>query len=190
MALRRWSYTLLYLGKPRWDTGVSPPELLNFIQNQLCGRALDLGCGTGTNAITLAKHGWEVVGIDFISIAIRQARRKARTANLYIDFQRGDVTDLRNILGSFDLVLDIGCYHSLPPVGRKAYIANLDRLLSPGGTFLLYGFLNTRPEKSDRGIKDEDICQLSRRLTLSVRQDGFDHKRPSTWIILHKPING
>ena len=180
----------MYFRKPRWDTGISPPELMNFLKNRPAGRALDLGCGTGTNAITLAKHGWEVTGVDFISKAIRQARNKARDANLPINFQRRDVTNLGGIAGPFDLILDIGCFHSLSPLGRKAYIANLDGILAPGGTFLLYGFLNSVDDRSERGLNEEDITQISRHLTLSNRQDGSEHSRPSTWLMFSKASDG
>ena len=64
--LRKLYYTLFYLKDPPWDTGITPPELLEFITNHVPGSALDLGCGTGTNAITLTKNQWEVIGIDFV----------------------------------------------------------------------------------------------------------------------------
>jgi len=59
-------YVALYHQSPRWDKGVSPPELMAFIDQHQPGNALDMGCGTGTNLVTLARYGWEVVGIDFI----------------------------------------------------------------------------------------------------------------------------
>ena len=60
--LRRFLFHYWYFGQPPWDTGVSPPELLDFIQNHKPGRAIDIGCGTGTNVITLANAGWNVTG--------------------------------------------------------------------------------------------------------------------------------
>ncbi len=57
---RRLAFNFWYFRKPPWDSGISPPELLEFIRTHPAGKAIDLGCGTGTNVITLAKAGWQV----------------------------------------------------------------------------------------------------------------------------------
>jgi ubiquinone/menaquinone biosynthesis C-methylase UbiE len=120
--LRQVFFNFYYYLHPPWDTGISPPELFAYMENHAPGRALDLGCGTGTNAITLAKHGWEVTGIDFANRAIRIARQKAQEAGLNVEFLTGDVTKLVGFSEQFDLVLDIGCFHSLNFAAQKDYI--------------------------------------------------------------------
>ena len=80
-----------------WDSGISPPELLEFITKYPPGRAIDLGCGTGTNVITLTEHGWQVSGVDFVPRAIKIARRKIKAAKIDADLHVGDVTKLRQI---------------------------------------------------------------------------------------------
>ena len=107
-----YSYTTLWDVTP-WDTGVSPPELTEFIRSHAPGRALDLGCGTGTNVITLAQHGWWVTGVDFAWRAIRVARRKARRSGVEVELQVADVTRGDAVSGPYDLVLDLGCFHNL-----------------------------------------------------------------------------
>src|SRR5690348_10890292 len=87
-----------------WDTGISPPELLEAIRGAQAlppGRVLDIGCGTGTNSLTLAKHGWHVLGADFVQAAITQATIKAASeqdeisrAGGSIQFLCADVTCL------------------------------------------------------------------------------------------------
>jgi len=63
--IKRWIIqNLFYLGDNPWDTGVSPPELKAFLNAAEPGYALDVGCGTGTNLITMAEYGWEVVGLE------------------------------------------------------------------------------------------------------------------------------
>src|SRR5262245_31994207 len=62
-----------------WDTGTPDPMLVEIIESHAIasGRALEVGCGTGTNAIYLAWHGFEVVGVDIAPLAIENARAKA-----------------------------------------------------------------------------------------------------------------
>jgi 2-polyprenyl-3-methyl-5-hydroxy-6-metoxy-1,4-benzoquinol methylase len=73
--INRWiHFNLRYLGQPPWDTGVSPPELIKYLQRAAPGKALDVGCGTGTNLLTMASFGWTVVGIDLAWISVLKAR--------------------------------------------------------------------------------------------------------------------
>jgi cyclopropane fatty-acyl-phospholipid synthase-like methyltransferase len=140
--MSRLRYELSYLTrKTPWDSGVTPPEVLDFLANTPAGRAIDLGCGTGTNAITLARRGWQVTAIDFSGQAIRRARRKARAAKASIRFLQHDVTRLDDLSGPFDFALDIGCFHGLEPSSRPRYVASLTRLLAPQAVYLLYTFL-------------------------------------------------
>ena len=179
-------FNLWYFRKPPWDTGISPPELLHFIHENTPGRALDLGCGTGTNAITLARQGWETTGIDFALPAIRAARRKAAQAGLQINFKVGDVSRLEGITGTFNLILDIGCYHSLPPGRRQAYQDNLPVYLAPGGSFLLYVFRKDTGENHP-GLTEGDIDSIAERITLADRKDSQDYnQRPSSWLRFQK----
>jgi len=179
---RRIFYFFSYLGKPPWDTGTSPPELMEFLQDHLPGHALDLGCGTGTNAITMAKHGWNVTGVDFMARAIRTARKKTTQAGLQIQYMVSDVTRLENLPGPFNLILDIGCFHNLTLQEKRVYQANISRLLSPNGSFLLYGFLKADPN-AYRGIDETDMVDLSARLSLVSRTDSADRGRSSTWLL-------
>ena len=179
--LRRLFFNLWYYRNPPWDTGVSPPELLNFIDSHPPGRALDLGCRTGTNVITLARHGWDATGVDFARRAIREARKKARQAGVEVDLRVADVTKLEGVHGPFDLILDMGCLHGLPEDGKNAYIQNLDRLLAQGGTYLMYGFFKG-PGDSGPGLTEEDIQQLEKHFEILERQDGTERGiRPSAW---------
>jgi SAM-dependent methyltransferase len=96
MRLDSLFYRLAYrFGRPRWDTTEPRPELAGLLQGRRPGRALDLGCGTGTDAIYLASHGWEVTGVDFVPEAITTARTRARAAGSTANFVAGDVTRLR-----------------------------------------------------------------------------------------------
>jgi 2-polyprenyl-3-methyl-5-hydroxy-6-metoxy-1,4-benzoquinol methylase len=159
---------------------------MDFIRRHPPGKALDLGCGTGTNAITLAQHGWYVTGIDFAGRAIQTARQKAKEAGLTLDLRVGNVSQPKNVQGSFDLILDIGCFHSLSTEERGSYIRNLKHLLAEDGTFLSYVFFRDPSEKGP-GLIEEDVQALSDHLNLVNRQNGTERgKRPSSWLTYRK----
>ncbi len=185
--LRKLFFNLIYYQKPVWDTGVSPPELLDFIADHVPGRALDLGCGTGTNVITLAKHGWDVTGIDFAKRAISLAKKKAKFYGVNVDLHLEDVTNLVSIKGKFDLILDLGCFHSLPPSKRDSLILKVDQLLADNGTYLIYMFIPTNPDGFGPGATEEDIRFITQNLRLVDRKDSSDRGiRPSVWLTLQK----
>ena len=133
-------------GRTRWDTGISPPELVALVEGEHAlppGKVLDLGCGTGTNSIYLARHGWDASGVDFTARALEKASEKAARAGVMVKFYRGDVTRLGDLplRGPFDLLFDLGCFHGLTPQGRAAYARGLAALSKPGTVFLLYAFV-------------------------------------------------
>jgi 2-polyprenyl-3-methyl-5-hydroxy-6-metoxy-1,4-benzoquinol methylase len=154
--------------------------LIDFITSHPPGRALDLGCGTGTNVITLAQHGWQAAGIDYIPKAIRAGKKKAEHAGIEVDLRVGNVTNLENLGGLYDLVLDMGCYHGLSHHKRTAYRDNLSHILNPGGTFLLYALTPDEPGHIP-GVSQTDIDGFSQILELQSQQEGTDRERPSAW---------
>jgi SAM-dependent methyltransferase len=182
-------FNWMYLRTPPWDTGESPPELLDFIRRRPPGSAIDLGCGTGTNICALGKAGWQVVGVEFVPRAARAARRKLRRAGVAGEVRIGDVSRLEITSGSYDLVVDIGCYHGLPENSRQRYRQNLPQIMKPGGTFLLY--VNWQPEDQrqgrGRGITQPDLSAFQRILTLENRQDSRDRwDRQASWFWFQK----
>jgi cyclopropane fatty-acyl-phospholipid synthase-like methyltransferase len=180
--LRKLFFNFWYYRRPPWDTGVSPPELISYLETHPSGRAMDLGCGTGTNVITMAKYGWQVTGVDFARRAIDVARDKARKAGVDVDLIVDDVTHLSQFPGPYDLILDIGCFHSLPQNSKGAYIRNLKRLLSAEGTYLMYGFYQEE-SRSGTGLSASDLQELSQTLDLVKREEGTERgHRPSVWL--------
>ncbi len=112
MNVRRLFFEAWYWlpGQRLWDMGVPPPELRAVVPDARVtpGRALDLSCGTGTNAVYLAQHGWCAVGVDFARRAIAQAKRRAARAGVAdrASFHLADVTRLDVLKAPFDLALD------------------------------------------------------------------------------------
>jgi SAM-dependent methyltransferase len=181
--LRRLQFDLWYVFRAPWDSGISPPELLDYMTTHPAGRAIDLGCGSGTNVITLASQGWKVTGIDYAPRTIRIARRKLRKAGLQATLAIVDVCRMDSIDGPFDLALDLGCFHGLQD--RAGYLRNLKRVLNPGGHWLLYGFLNPGRATAGRGLSESDLALLaSSGLRLLSRKDGLDKRGwASAWFL-------
>jgi len=149
MSWRRMMYNLMYrFGAPRWDTNITPPEVVAVVEGAAAvpsGRALDLGCGTGTSTIYLARHGMEAVGVDFSPVVIQQAQKRAKDIP-GATFVEGDVSQLSRlgIQGLFDFVLDIGCYHGLPAHSRQVYAREVARVTRPGALFMIWAIASDR----------------------------------------------
>lgn len=144
-AVRRELEEYYRAGRPPWDSGVTPPELVALVEGPgalPAGRALELGCGTGTNATYLARHGWNVVAVDLIDTAVRQARQKAEAAGVTMRLLHGDATRLDDlgVPGPFDLFFDLSCYCGIPSHRRDAYAAGLTHRAAPGARLLMFGY--------------------------------------------------
>jgi SAM-dependent methyltransferase len=181
------------LGAPRWDTGVTPPEVVSVLEGTAVsapGRALDLGCGTGTNVIYMAQHGWKAVGVDFSPIAIQQARQKAKDTP-GATFVEGDVSKLSHlgIQGPFDFVLDIGCFHGLSDHSREDYVKEVARVTRPGGLFMIWAIASDRrpflpglPTTQDKEIAD----RFGQDFKLERVQRGKGGRWKANWYILRR----
>jgi SAM-dependent methyltransferase len=149
-------------GRTPWDTGISPPELKAIVEGEKAlppGKALDLGCGTGTNSIYLAQHGWDVSAVDFTARALERASEKAAHAGVMVKFYRGDVARLGDLplSGPFDLFLDLGCFHGLTPQGRAAYAQGVAALSKPGALLLLYAFVPRQMGGRVVGVAPDEV---------------------------------
>ena len=88
--------------------------------------------------------------------------------------------------GLYDLILDIGCFHSLTQEGRQGYLRNVERLLDEEGTYLRYVFLRESGGLSP-GMAEADLAAFPQRLQLTTRQDSTDSRgRPSAWLTFCK----
>jgi SAM-dependent methyltransferase len=122
------------------------------------GRALDLGCGAGRNALHLARRGFTVDAVDLSATALAWARERAGEAGARIRFHHADAFSLteRELDGPYDLIYDSGCFHHLPPHRRVSHLALLDRFLAPGGAFGLACFA-AGAESSGTELSDLDL---------------------------------
>ena len=104
------------------------------------GRALELGCGPGRNAVHLASSGFDVDAVDLSPVALSWAADRAGEAGVQVRWHCADIFSAELPPGRYDLVYDTGCLHHLPPHRRVSYLDLLDRALAPGGHFALACF--------------------------------------------------
>lgn len=181
----RW-YSLVYrvayrLGLTVWDRAMPPPDLVDLVEGGdggnvalRPGNALDLGCGTGTDSIYLARNGWRVTGVDMVPRALAAASRRAAAEGVSPRFVHGDVTRLHELAvpdGGYTLLLDFGCFHTLPVDRRAAYVSGVSRAAAPGATLLMYGF--RRPPK---------VAPMNARITAEEIRERFSG---DGWRLVH-----
>jgi len=124
-----------------WEIGAAQPRLMELeALGAITGAVLDAGCGTGDNAIYLARKGYSVTGVDSSPTAIAQARARAADAGARVRFEVADATELTGYDGIFDTVVDSALYHCLDHEGRSAYAAALHRATAPGARWFVYCF--------------------------------------------------
>ncbi len=181
---KRLKFNISYLlGNTPWDSGISPPELYDFIAAHPAGRALDIGCGTGTNIITLINAGWQAEGFDFAPRALQIARQKLKKAGIQANIFKDDATQMKNVNPPYDLALDLGCFHGIE--NKADYLTQLTRILAPGGYWLMYGFFKQDAAQPGPGLVPSDLDLIQRHsLRITSRKDGWDKReRPSAWFL-------
>lgn len=133
-------------GTPPWDIGRPQAEVIRLAEEGgFVGDVLDVGCGTGENALHLAGLGLRVVGIDASPSAVERARAKAAARGIALPFLVADALDLAKLRRRFETALDSGLFHAFAPEQRRAYAHSLCEVLSPGGTLHLLCFSDEEP---------------------------------------------
>jgi len=133
------------MDRAEWDRRYAGSELLwsakpnRFLVAEVSelapGRALDLACGEGRNAVWLAERGWQVTGVDFSEVAIEKARRLASARKVEVEWLVADLLQFQLPSEAFELVLLF--YLQLPAGERQRIVRASARAVAPGGTFLL-----------------------------------------------------
>jgi len=135
-----YDFLYRYIGAP-WDIGPRA-ELVELVESgriKSC-RAVDLGCGTASNVIFLAQHGFDVTRVDFSSAAIELGKKRAAEKQVEVAFFQDDLTNLSRDYGKFDLIVDYGTFDDLTLSNRSKYIQNLLTLTQPGTKMVLFVF--------------------------------------------------
>ncbi|ERN40553.1 thiopurine S-methyltransferase (TPMT) [Rubidibacter lacunae KORDI 51-2] len=151
-------------GSTRWDLGQPAPPFASWLASEMAlplGRAIVLGCGRGSDALLFARHGFEVVGVDFAPSAIASATAAAARDGIPATFLLSDIFALpQEFAGSFDYAIEHTCFCALPPTQRDAYVQLTRSLLKPGGELLAIFFTHSRPGGPPFGSHPADIVRL------------------------------
>jgi SAM-dependent methyltransferase len=159
-------YKFMYrLGVAPWerrDLDQTWSRVLEALGNPEPGRALDVGCGTGRDAVYLASRGWRVTGVDFAEGALTKARQRAAAEGADVQWVRGDVGQLSQ-LGlepGYNLVYDFGCIQGLSDAGRRGAAGGVGQLSAPGASLVVLAFMAGRRFFLPAGLDEADVVDL------------------------------
>ena len=157
-------YSILYrLGITPWEHEEAPEQLKNLTEEWAMpvGRALDIGCGTGSDAVYLAEQGWTVTAVDGVGQALSKARARAGSRGVEVNWVQGDVCRLEQlgIDDGFDLMLDRGCFHDFTDDQRDRYARAVSAVASPGAVLLMFAFQPRSRGLGPRGVTGEELMR-------------------------------
>jgi len=155
-------------GDTPWDTGVPSSELVRVVEaGGLPGRSmLELGCGTGTNAVELARRGYRVTAVDLVETAVQKGIDKARLAGVSVRFLSGDLNRI-DLGGPFDSVFDSGVYHGIRRRDLAGFLSTLERVTRPKSRWLSLAGNSNEPNPSGPPLVSE--AEIRRELEGSFR---------------------
>jgi len=145
-------------GQTPWDSGTPSQEMERVIGewNIAPSRALEIGCGTGTNAVWLARQGFRVTAVDLVPLAIERAVARAKSAGVSVDFRAASLLDPDIVAqlttgGSYPFVFDRGVYHCLREENLAAFLEMIKRVTQRGSHYLLLAGNANDPAPPDQG---------------------------------------
>ncbi len=135
-----------YKGTPPWDIGKPQPEIVRLAETgEIQGSVLDVGCGTGENALFLAGLDHEVWGVDSSTLAIRKAKAKMKERGVKVNFLNHNALELQTLKHKFESAIDSGLFHVFEDDERKLFAMSLASVLKPGGVYFMMCFSEKEP---------------------------------------------
>lgn len=168
-------------GDTPWDSGLPSREMRRILdeQNIAPGRALELGCGTGTNAIELARRGFTVTAIDCSPLALKLAREKASETGVDIKWIEADVQNFGEGIEPFEFVFDRGCYHCCRRVDLDGYLNTLANVTQVGSrALILAGNADEQTEHGPPRVTEAEVRDELGRLFRIVEIKAFRFMDP------------
>ena len=151
-------------GDAPWDIGRPQAEIVALAEAGLIvGSVLDIGCGTGENALYLAGRGHAVFGLDGSATGIERARQKAAERKLPVQFHVWDALELKRLRKSFETVIDVGLFHVFADGDRRRYAESLAEVTASGSDlFILNWSTEEPPGPGPRRVSEYDITDAFR----------------------------
>ena len=182
------AYQIMYrLGITPWEHREPPVPLTELVEGPGAlppGDMLDIGCGTGHDAIYCARHGWTVTGVDVVGRAVETARRNAGQAGASLRFLQADIAGPGTAadLGSgYTLLLDGGCLHGLRDEPLRRAVTTITDAAKPGAVLLMFAFTPGRRGPAPRGIDPARLPALFPRWDLAF-------SRPASEITVNRAM--
>jgi cyclopropane fatty-acyl-phospholipid synthase-like methyltransferase len=175
-------FDVAYEGTPPWDIGRPQAMIIRLAEvGEITGSVLDVGCGTGENALYLAARGHEVLGLDAAPVAIERAEAKARDRGIEAQFLLWDALRLADLERVFDTAIDVGLFHSFQDEERPVYAESLRAAIEAGGRYLMLCW----SERNEWGYGPRRVTQAEIRETFaegwtvdSIEDAAFETNEP------------
>jgi SAM-dependent methyltransferase len=145
-------------GPAPWDVGRPQPAVVRLAaQGGFAGAVLDVGCGTGENALHLASLGLSVLGVDVAETALAMAAAKAADRGIEVGFAVADAFQLERLGRRFATVLDCGLFHTFDGDERPGYVASLASVTSSDGTLYVLCFRDDGPDPGPHPVSRQEL---------------------------------
>jgi len=188
-------------GTPPWDSGKPHAELIRVLEeyNLRPETVLEIGCGTGADAIVLAKRRFELTVVDCSPIAIERARLRAEQHDVMMRFVMDDIFNFAKTCGQFDLVYEAGVYHALRRTNLDRYLDVLWRTTRPGSYYFCVAGAprENQEEEGPPQVTEEEIRNELGRLfeIVHLRPTRLETSNPNQtyagWsCLMHRPVVG
>lgn len=147
-------------GPAPWDIGAPQPAIVRLAsEGAFAGTVLDVGCGTGENALHVASLGLSVVGVDVAETALALARAKADERAINVEFVAADALALQHLDRTFDTVIDCGLFHTFDAQERRVYVASLASVTSAGSTLFLLCFSDQGSDLGPHPVSRDELTE-------------------------------
>jgi SAM-dependent methyltransferase len=145
-------------GPPPWDIDTPQPAVVRLASDGgFSGPVLDVGCGTGENALHVASLGLRVLGVDVAETALTLARQKARDRSIEVEFLAADAFQLVALGRMFQTVLDCGLFHTFDGDERTRYVASLAWVTERNGSLYVLCFRDDGPDTGPHPVSQQAL---------------------------------